>query len=1084
MMFNPKNLFLTLILFVLIPLSFTPIEAQTATATLSGTITDPNSAVIPGVSITVQNDATSITRNATTNESGSFTISLLPPGKYTITAKRDGFTSVQVPDVVLNVGDQKAISIGLKVGDVNAAIEVRPDQTLVSTSPAVATTIDRQFVGNLPLNGRSFQSLILLTPGVVATPVTGSNVGQFSVNGQRANANYFTVDGVSANTGLAFPSSGIYQQLAGTVPGLTAAGTTSSLVSIDAMEEFKIQTSSYSAEYGRQPGGQVQLITRSGTNQYHGTAFDYLRNDVFDARNWFNKKPATKPPLRQNQFGGTFSGPVFMPNIGDGGPGWYNGKDRTFFFFSYEGLRLLLPTSRGLSVPSLRLRQIAPAALQPILNSIPLPTGPETTTATPCDPATDPACSPITHTKYSGTAPLKVSYSNPSAVDAYSIRIDHAANSKLTLFGRYNQTPSSSLSRSFSNPAILVGNRDLTDSLTLGSTQYITSRLSNEFRFNFSKISGRRSGSIDNFGGAVPADLSVLVSGYSGPGAKEGTVSISLPGAFSQVDRGDQSAHHQQQINLVDNISLAKGNHQLKFGFDYRRLAPIFGPRAYLQSTSFFSQAALLSATASSVIIIAAQGARPVFENWSSYAQDTWQSSRRLTVDWGLRWEINPAPHDASGKKPVLVTGVENLPSATLASPNAPIYKTFYTAFAPRVGLAYLLNSTAGRETVLRGGLGLFYDLGNGQAMSGFGGVPFVAVRVLSGVPFPLTAQLAQPPAFPGVTLPFNQGVIASNPRLTLPYTLQWNLGFERSLGKEQTITVSYVASAGRKLLTTQVLNNPLPTTGLRPNPNFASIQYTTNGATSDYQSLQLQYQRRLSRGLQALVNYTWSKAFDEVSSEFDPGNLERASADFDVRHNFKTALTYDIPKLQAGRIVTRLFRDWSADFILYAQSGQPIDLSAGDTFVRADGTQINVRPDVVSGVPFWVKDSNVPGGKRINPAAFQLPPVDANGSFIRQGTLGRNVVRPPGWYQVNMALRRQLNLTERFKLQVKAEAFNLLNHPIFSTYNVNFDPADSTFGVALSTLDSALGRSGSGLNPLYQIGGMRSMQFSLRLSF
>ncbi len=234
----------------------------------------------------------------------------------------------------------------MKVGDVSETVNVTGEEPLINESPAVGTIVDRQFVANIPLNGRSFQSLITLTPGVVTVPSNTNQSGQFSVNGQRSSANSFMVDGVSANFGaqpLAFGQT----SASGNLPGLTTFGTTQSLTSVDALQEFKVQTSTYAAEYGRQPGGQVSIITRSGTNQFHGSIFDYLRNDVFDANDWFaNRAGQAKPPERQNDFGATFSGPVLLPRFGEGGhqPG-YHGRNRTFFFFSYEGLRLDCPNS-------------------------------------------------------------------------------------------------------------------------------------------------------------------------------------------------------------------------------------------------------------------------------------------------------------------------------------------------------------------------------------------------------------------------------------------------------------------------------------------------------------------------------------------------------------------------------------------------------------------------------------------------------------------------------------------------------------------------------------------------------------------
>src|SRR6266536_1540775 len=262
-------------------------HGQSASATLSGTVVDERGAVIPGAQVTVTNPATAFERQVVTNESGFFIVPLLPPATYSVSVQAQGFGPVKVPELVLNVGDRKALQIQLKAGDVNATVTVDSSAETVRTDGSVGTVVDRRFVANIPLNGRSLQSLISLTPGVVLAPggsVGGRDKGMFSVNGQRANANYFTVDGVSANvgnnTGAIFASS---QAVGGTLPALTVDGGTNGLVSIDALQEFKIQTSTYAAEFGRQPGGQISLVTRSGTNDFHGSVFDYVRNDLFDA---------------------------------------------------------------------------------------------------------------------------------------------------------------------------------------------------------------------------------------------------------------------------------------------------------------------------------------------------------------------------------------------------------------------------------------------------------------------------------------------------------------------------------------------------------------------------------------------------------------------------------------------------------------------------------------------------------------------------------------------------------------------------------------------------------------------------------
>jgi hypothetical protein len=1055
----PTAFWLLLTAFCFLP----SVEAQSTSATLSVTVEDLNGAVVPGVEVTILNVETSAKRQATTNELGSLAIPFLPPGHYTVTARRQGFAPVEVPNLVLNVGDLKSLKIQLKPGSISEMVKIDDNAPLINESPAVGTVVDRRFVGNLPLNGRSFQSLILLTPGVTVTRSNNSSTpGQFSVNGQRGNANYFTVDGVSANIGASSANSitRFSQEQAGALPGFTALGSTSNLVSIDALEEFRIQTSSYAAEFGRQPGGQIQLVTRSGGNQFHGTAFEYVRNEAFDANDWFaNSSGLKRAPLRQQQFGGTFTGPMMLPRFGEGGKTYLSGRNKSFFFFSYEGLRLLLPVVGTFHIASLRLRELAPASMKPFVNMFPLPTGPET----------------LSNGVPSGLAPFVGSYSSPSSLDATSIRVDHTFNGSLTVFGRYNHAPSKNLTRLLS---FLRGEHNLTRTLTLGSTLALNPRLTNDLRFNISTNRSKYTLSMDNFGGAKVIDPAVLVSGYSGPGPSLGWNDLILPGAEVGPALGDLADSYQRQINVVDNVAIIKDVHQIKFGVDYRRLAPIYGPVAYVQDTVFRSEADVLNATASIVVISANRGARPLFNNFSAYVQDTWKVSRRLNVNLGVRWELNPAPHDRNGLKPVLVVGAENLPTATLAPANAELYKTYYRAFAPRFGVTYQLNQASGRETILRGGAGVYYDLGSGQASVGFGGFPFSVDKVLRNVPVPLSPSLAMPPTFPAVTLPTSQTLYSLNPNLQLPYTLEWNAALEQSLGTNQAVSISYVASAARRLLTTQRVNQRVGGTGPRPNANFGQINYISNGPKSDYQSLQVQFRRRLSHGLQSVVNYTWSHATDEVSNEVDFGTLVRGNADFDVPHNFNEAVTYDLPKFRSGPILRSLFGNWSIDSSLYLQSGPPMDLFAGFN-IREDGTQVNVRPDVVAGVPFWIRDPLVPSGRRINRAAFSLPPkVPGTSFFSRQGTLGRNVVRLPGIYQVNFALRRQFNIGEKVKLQFKVETFNLLNHPLFGQYDnhVQF----SNFGIAQTTLNANLG----GLNSLYQLGGPRSMQFSLRLTF
>lgn len=1053
------------------------VSAQTATATLTGTVADQNGAVIPSVEVTVENTGTRIKREVTTNENGSFTVPLLPPGEYTIMFRRDGFASVQVPKVVLNVGDQRSLQIGLKVGDVNTEVEVRQDESLINTSPAVTTTIDRAFAQNLPLNGRSFQSLILLTPGVtiVTQPSEG---GQFSVNGQRPNTNYFTVDGVAANLG----SGGGFSQN-GSTPALSAFGGTNNLLSVDALEEFKIQTSSYSAELGRQPGGQVQLVSKSGKNQFSGSLFEYFRNEALDAREYFNKKPAIKPPLRQNIFGGTFGGPVYFPRLGEGEPFLYSGKDRTFFFFSYEGQRLQLPISGVANVTSLRLRELTIPALRPILNAIPIPTGPENTVACAIGTA---GCLP-NGTRPTGTAPYNYSLSDPSRLDSTSIRIDHTVNKNNQLFARFNESSSFIRSRFSSSLTTPSESFAATRTFTVGLSTIFSSSIANDFRFNLSRQRNDFERIFDPVGGAVPIELSSLVLGYTGTGS---TVQGNISFLGGSVGLGKTATTSQHQLNFTNTLSYVNGSHSFRFGVDYRRLYNVYGPSEYMQNGIISGEANTITGQLLVFSVNTAKGSKPIYTEFSTFAQDTWKVSRRLNLDLGVRWELNPPPSEASGLKPVTAIGLDNLPTATLAGSDTPVYKTFYTAFAPRFGVSYLFREHESRETVLRGGVGVYYDLGSGSVTNGFFGTyPFVSsIQFVNTVFFPPNSTQAAPPNLPTAALPITSSITSVDPNLKLPYTLSWNVAVQQSLGKEQTLSVSYVASIARRLLVAQVLNQPqYQLFGPRPNPNFSQITYFTNGPSADYHSMQIQFQRRLSRGLQILSNYTWSHSIDDVSSEFDRSSYERGSSGFDVRHNFNSAIHYEIPGVGKSWFIKRLTNGWTIDGIVHAQSGQPINVFTFDQQVL-DGKLLSVRPDLVLGQPLYVKDPGVPGGRRFNLAALAPvpttcapnPPGPCQNIPARQGTLGRSVFRALSLYQFDLAFGRIFRFKEKYSFHLKAEAFNVFNHPMFGGFDSFYFAGTTTFGVPTQSLNRSLG----GLSSLYQIGGPRSIQLSARVSF
>ena len=1028
------------------------VMAQSPSATLTGTVTDQNDAVVPGVNIAIINLSNAFQRSAVTNHEGAFVVPLLPVGNYTVKAEREGFTPVEVRDVVLNVNDRVSLKIQLKVGNIaGQTVDVIDTPALLDESPAVGTTVNRQFVENLPLNGRSFQQLITLTPGVVTVPGSQfNNTGQFSVNGQRANANNFTVDGVSANTGNGVgtvPG----QATSGTLPALTTFGGTNGMVSVEAMQEFQVQTSSYSAEYGRSPGGQISIVTRSGNNEFHGSLFEYLRNDKLDANDWFaNRAGQPRPPERQNDFGGTFGGPVLLPRFGEGGSQpWYNGRNKTFFFFSYEGLRLRSPKFALTNVPSVNTRQTAAAGMRPLLQAFPLPNG---------------------RILANGFAEFSASYSDSSTLNATSIRIDHTIGNRVAIFGRYSHSPSSSARRDgASNLSTFEVTEQRPRVFTIGTTILFTPALTNELRMNFTENPGVFSQAQDGFGGSVPVRRELLAPPqFASPDSNAnvgGVFSVSgMSTATNPAVSINRSGVTQRQFNVVNNVSFTTGAHQWKFGFDYRRLTPIISPRAYILSLQFPSQAAINNGVATTAAIGAGIETRPIYNEFSAFIRDAWKVSQRLTLDYGLRWDVNPAPTEATGNDPLAIVNLESLSSLALAPEGTPLWETTFNNFAPRFGVAYRLFEKPGRETIMRGGFGVFYDTGNSQGSAGFSQFPFVPARLQANVALPLTPSLVAPPAF--TRAPRYGTLVTFDPDLKLPYTLQWTFALEQSLGQEQTLTTTYVGNAGRRLLVQRTLT-------LTPfNPNFSTVRLVTNDATSDYHALQIQFQRRLSRGIQALASYTWAKAIDVVSADTLSNILLRGPSDFDIRHNVAGAVTYDLPGVNSDGFAGAILRRWSIDTRFNAQTALPLNITSGTITDPADGTQVGRRANLIEGVPVYIYNEAFPGGRILNRAAFSVPLPN------QQGSLGRNVIRAlPAW-QIDLALRRQFKLTEGFSLQFRAEAFNIFNHPNFGVINANL--TSTAFGQATNMLNSQL----SGLNPLYQTGGPRSFQFAIVMRF
>jgi carboxypeptidase family protein/TonB-dependent receptor-like protein len=1061
------------------------VVAQTETATVSGLVTDRTAAAVSGAEVRLQSVERGTGTTTTTNNAGIYVFPSVHPGQYQISVHRQGFKQVDLLGLIVNVQDHIEQNFRLEVGSVAESVTVEAGASMINTTDAsVSTVVDQTYVQNMPLNGRSFQDLILLTPGVVTqTPqVTAmfglglGETGEFSVNGQRTESNYYTVDGVSANLGAAAGTNMTLSAApSGSLPAATAFGTTQALVSVDDLQEFRVQSSTYSAEYGRNPGGQFAFETKSGANQWHGAAYDYLRNGAVDAKDWFNDYfGLPEPPVKQNDFGGTLGGPVKVPRL-------YNGKDKTFFFVSYEGLRLTAPQPASTSgVPDLCLRgattncpagiHAAPSALQPVLNAFPVQNGPEILRTVSCDPSTDPACSPGgTKQVPSGQAKYIASWSNPSSLDSVSVRLDHVVNDKLRLFFRFSDTGSNSVTRF--QPTVVSPSAYTLRTYTAGATSIFSNRLSNEFRLNYSSNDVTGSQVIEAFGGSTPVDL-LKVSGL-GPNSAS-TVNFFF-GLFPFLSQFGTSGA-QKQWNLVDTASFAVGRHQFKLGVDYRRLAPVAAPWA-VREPYFFTSESAVEANKPLTNINSFAPAYPLYKNFSAFAQDEWRLSQRLSFSLGLRWEVNPAPGVTKGLNGYTVQG--SGPSTwTLAAQGTPLWATAWYNFAPRFGVAYVLHAAAGRETVVRGGAGVFYDTGQQMgALTFHDGPGFASHLPLHSAAFPVNAagqvpQIVNPPVAP------YSGLVGYSSHLQLPYTLQWNASVEQALGRSQAFTVSYVAAHASRLLQE---NDFHPTN----NPNTSNIEFVQGGLTSDYGSLQVQFRRRLSRGLTTLASYTWSHCIDYGSENYNFA-YQRGNCDFDVRNNFSAAFSYDLPNVGHTGFVGAMMHHWGLDNRFTARTGIPVTL-IGNPLPQPDGKIYDSGLSFVPGQPIYLYGSNCaavlqglgdlgpgqgcPGGRAINPNAFTA----VNSGL---GDTPRNFARGFGAWQMDLAIRRDFPIHEGLKLQFRTEAFNILNHPNFGSIDPNF--GSGTFGQATATLASSLGV----LSPLYQQGGPRSMQFALKLVF
>ena len=1001
-------------------LSLTTASLAQSNASIRGVVTDANGALVADAKVTVRNVQTNAARTVPTDGAGRFLVPELAPGEYEVEAEHQGFSKELRQGILLTVGREAVVNFGLNVGQITAQVVVMGDAPLVNTtSSEISALVNERTIKELPLNGRDLFQLATLQIGVVnagsltSQPLdSGTGAVKMSVNGARITYNNFLLDGSTVND----------------VHNDTPASVAGGFTGVDAVQEFQLLTNNYSAEFGGAGGGIVNIVSKSGGNQIHGTAFEFMRNSALDARNFFDQENV--PPFKRNQFGGSIGGPIR--------------KDKTFFFFAYEGLRQRLTQSQRFFVPTAGARLgigVTPAPItvspliKPYLALYPLPNAGDIG---------------------GGLGAYIRGDGGRTNEDYFSIRADHNLSSKDTLFGRYTFDNSNSV-----NPDHVISN-DILDARSqyvgLGETHIFGPSLLNNLRvaYDRSKVFGDEVDTVQ-----IPLSL-VWVPGQTVLGDFR-----DIGGLSPLSDRVLTPRFLiQNDIQVTDQLTYTRGSHSMKFGFSELRTqlnavsndvpagAYLFGSYAnFLKGKTQIFAAPLATAND------AYRGIR----TWSTSAffQDDWKVRSNLSLNLGLRYEPISIPDEANGK----ISNLRDILHDKGPTVGAPFFKNnTLKNFGPRVGIAW--DITGDGKTSLRGGYGIFFanPLPYGMRFEMSGLDPFFIIGLAFGSAF--GAPESFPNSFP--KLANVPGAIAAtvydfNPATT--YIQQWNLSLQRDLFAGFTATAAYVGSRGIHLPTNGNRNTSanftilpdgekqFPVTGTNPlrNPAFGAIRQQTHNGDSYYDALQIDLARRFAHGFQLQLAYTFSKSIDTASDSLgnfaltsvqfaqDNFNLgaERALSVFDVRNNFSLNATYELPYqtesgAQGGRKVADfLFGGWEANTIITARSGTPFNPIISFNNSR-DGNADNIeRPDWAPGA---TASSAVTGNPQafINPKAFQIAPVG------QYGNVGRNVLIGPGRFTVDLSLLKSNKIGEHVTVQFRAEAFNLFNRANFALPDPN----------------------------------------------
>jgi hypothetical protein len=1020
-----------------------PLCAQMSTANVSGDVEDASGARLPSVSIKLLNLQTGSVNMAATDADGEFLIPGVLPGFYSMQVQRDGFAAVHLAGLSLNVGESRQFRIKLRVSTVEQTVDVDASGQSLNTEDAQMTTVVSSYlVSNLPLNGRSFQDLIAMTPGSVSVSPQMPRSGGFSVNGQPSDTNAYWVDGISANFGSGPLDADRKTPAAGQYASVTSLGTTHGLVALDALQEFRVMASTASAEYGGAPGGQFSLLTRQGTEQVHATAYAYLRNGYFDATDWFGGYNRNENSLYyyQQDIGGTLGMPL----------AFRSGKQtesRTQFFGSYEEMHVQQRTAPLVQyAPNYQIILNAPAPVQAAFLALPYGyTGYPPTAAGLGE--------------YAGFVP-----SPPSFLKSMDLRVDHAFGSRFSSFVRFGDTPSGSESQQLQTA---TDAKLYNKSLTLGLDAQISSQAGNEFRLGWARAS---SSSLSTILPDDPGFKTVdLPTALGSPGASNDTraelyMRIAGIGETSAWTDGGENAL--SQIEVRDTFSLQRGPHLMRFGMDVRNLHGAVLPQPWTIEADYLSANSVLTNGADDLILRRNEPAHPVFQQFAAFVQDQWRVARNVAVDAGLRWDASPPPSSSDGRDAFRVNGDVNDPQTlTVSSRGTPLWKTDWLAAGPRIGAAWQPVETSGRELVLRGGVGVLFDTPNRAAAPAFTALGFTSTSLVTGASIPTVAAAPPAPEVPG---PATLGYVFPQ-TLRDPYSLQWNVSLERAAGERQSVALSYVGAAGHGLLIPLRSQVASPATALQEVVSFPS------GLSSQFNSFQLAYRGQTRSSLAWITSYVWGHALDFG----DPNPWAaptRGNADTDIRQNLQAAVSWTLPQASARGLVHNVLSGWGVDGRFFLRSAYPITVLGNLFDDPATGEHFYTGSNLISGKPLYLFDRSLPGGRMLNggpgvaDGAFQLPAGNS------QGNGPRNIARGFGAQQLSLSLRRDIHLYDRFDLQLRGDVFNVSNSPDFGYVVPGL--SDQLFGQPTLSLNQSYGQSGS----LYQPGGPRSLQWMFRV--